>query len=464
MSMSVTSSGEFRSLKRTVPRFLVNTLAVATLIYGVLLMLVLPWSVHDAVSYGVLNPTWGVLIGFFGSMFMVRWVIVQFLAFKEHDKRQHEVLKKPVDMPFVSILVPAHNESETIVSAIHSLISLDYPRYEVIVIDDGSSDDTYDRALPLAGHRGRCTVSVFRKPNGGKWSALNLAFAKSRGELILCVDADSRLGKDALARLIPRLSEPGVVGACGQVTIRNRDNLLTRFQALEYLLGNGGMRTALSALGLVTVVPGPIGLYKREVLEEIARMPGNEPGTNDDARVYGPLSDATFAEDFQLSLSALTLGGRIVYEARANAYTKCPDRVDGLISQRYRWMRGTWQVFHIYLKQMRPISREKAKRLDWLMLLMYPVDIYLAPILNFFFWGSLVVAAATGMSLSLIVSWIGAVTLLNIMTASIYVLAHDDDFSLLPLLVFLDLYQCILVNASWVIAAVDEIRGARMKW
>jgi cellulose synthase/poly-beta-1,6-N-acetylglucosamine synthase-like glycosyltransferase len=443
---------------------LVNTLAAITLIYGFVLMLVLPWSVHDAVSFGSMKPTWGVLIGLFGSMFMVRWCIVQFLAFREHDKRQHQPTDTSIRMPFVSILVPAHNESETIVSAIHSLISLDYPRYEVIVIDDGSSDDTYDRALPLAGPRGRCTVSVFRKPNGGKWSALNLAFSKSKGELILCVDADSRLAKDALARLIPRLSEPGVVGACGQVTIRNRDNLLTRFQAIEYLLGNGGMRTALSAVGLVTVVPGPIGLYKRKILEEIARMPGNEQGSSDDARVYGPLSDATFAEDFQLSLSALALGGRIVYEPRANAYTKCPDKVDALMSQRYRWMRGTWQVFHIYLRHMRPIARVKAKRLDYLMMSIYPIDIYLAPILNFFFWASLAVAAASGVSLTLIVSWIGAVTLLNIMTASIYVLAHDDDFSLLPLIAFLDLYQCILVNAAWVIAAIDEFRGARMKW
>src|SRR4029453_13873233 len=125
------------------------------------------------------------------------------------------------------------------------------------------------------------------------------AHERSRGELLLCVDADSRLGSDALTWLVIRLQQDeNVWAASGQGTIRNRRRLLPRFQALEYLIANGGLRTAFSSLGTVTVVPGPIGLYRREALE---RVTASSVRASRDARegdVFGPLSDETFAEDF----------------------------------------------------------------------------------------------------------------------------------------------------------------------
>jgi cellulose synthase/poly-beta-1,6-N-acetylglucosamine synthase-like glycosyltransferase len=253
----------------------------------------------------------------------------------------------------------------------------------------------------------------------------------------------------------------------GQVTIRNRVNMLTRFQSIEYLLGNGGMRTALSALGVVTVVPGPIGLYKREILEEIRNLPGNQPKEvtiRKPGDAFGPLSDETFAEDFQLSLSTLALGGRIVYEPRAFAYTKCPEDVSALMNQRYRWFRGTWQVYAIYWRQLRHLKKEKIRYLPTIMALFYPLDIYVIPILNFLFWGSIALSAASGASLDNVVTWIGSVSLLNVMTATIYVLEQDDEIELLPFVPFLDLYQSFLVNSAWIVAAIDEVRGTRMKW
>lgn len=456
--------GEFRSFRRATPRVIVGFLMVITFVYGLVLAPILPWTVIMAVSNGSLSLPLGIALAVFGSLFMTRWCVVQFLAFREHAKRLNTTPMKLDHYPMVSIIVPAHDESEMIISAISSLVALDYPEFEVVVIDDGSTDDTYEQALTLAGYHRRCKVTVLRKANGGKWSAMNLGFAHSTGEYVLFVDADSRLSSDALRFMVPRLREPGVVGVAGQVTIRNRDNMLTRFQALEYLAGNGGMRTALSVLGLVTVVPGPIGLYKRSAVEEIATVPWNKVGEPEDGHVYGPVSDATFAEDFELSLSALALGGKIVYESAANAYTRCPDTVMALLNQRYRWIRGTWQVFHIYWRDMREVAKERNVPLTYLMLALYPMDIYLVPIFNFCFWIFLGYAAASGLSLSLIFSWIVAVTMLNIMTSAVYVLAHDDDFSILPYIVGLDAYQSLLVNSAWVIAAIDGVRGTKMRW
>ncbi|MEE7459793.1 hypothetical protein MPAR168_23285 [Methylorubrum populi] len=476
---AVEAAGDFRSIDHDVPRFLIRALLLFVSLYGAVITLSVPWSlqavIFDEMRYASMGPAaylWGGLLLAFGTAIMVRWCLVQAVAFREYDR--HVLSRNPVpprDQPFVSILVPAFNEVDTIVPAIQSLIALDYPSYEVIVVDDGSTDDTYARALTLAGNHARCRVQVITKPNGGKWSALNCAYRASSGAYVLCVDADSRLCASALRMLVPRLGEPGVAGVAGQVTIRNRDRLLNRLQAAEYLLGNGGMRMALSYLGLVTVVPGPIGLYKRSVLEAVRQLPGNQniPDAHASAgAVTGPLSGETFAEDFQLSLSCLALGYKVVYEPRAIAYTKCPHTVEGLLNQRYRWMRGTWQVLRIYARDLRGQQRVSHSRpvptLHHVMMMLYTVDIYLVPILNFFFWIALVGCAALGLNLTGIGQWIGAVALLNMMTAMLYAILQGDDPLIVVFVPILDIYQALLINSAWVIAAIDELRRSRMNW
>ena len=354
-------------------------------------------------------------------------------------------------------------------AAIRSLIALDYPRYEVVVIDDGSKDDTYAIAKRHEGDYDRCTVRVYSKLNGGKWSALNFGYDHSSGELLLCVDADSRLVPDTLWIAVARMrQDPDIVGVAGQVTIRNRVNTLLRFQALEYVLGNGGMRMALSQFGVVTIVPGAIGLYKRSIFEKIAALPCNQRQVEShgevSGKVFGPLSGETFAEDFQLSLSSLALGGKVVYEPRALAFTKGPDHFDSLISQRYRWMRGTWQVMRIYLRDLRSHAAEKNPRLDWVVAGCYTIDIFLIPLVNFGFWAWLVMAAAWGVDLIGVVTWLLAIALLNFMAATVYALVQEDDLALTPLSLFMDLYLTVVVNSGWAIAAIDEARGTRMKW
>ena len=471
--------GEHRAIQHEIPHTLIRFLLIFTGVYGAIITLSVPWSlravIFDEIRYASMGPAaylWGGLLLVFGTAVMLRWCFVQAVAFREYDRR---ILSgTPTDLsvqPFVSILVPAFNEVDTIEPALRSLIALDYPAYEVIVVDDGSTDDTYARASAFEGDHGHCRVRVITKPNGGKWSALNCAYLASRGQYVLCVDADSRLCSAALRRLVPRLNEPGVAGVAGQVTIRNRDRLLNRLQAAEYLLGNGGMRMALSHLGLVTVVPGPIGLYRRSVLEEVRLLTSNQPGPaghDGEGGVMGPLSSETFAEDFQLSLSCLALGYKVVYEPRAIAYTKCPHTVEGLLSQRYRWMRGTWQVLRVYGRDLRHHGQAPSSRntptLRHIMMMLYTVDIYIVPMLNFFFWIALAGCAAAGLNLAGIAHWIGAVSLLNMMTAMIYAILQEDDPLIVAFVPALDIYQALLINCAWVIAAIDELRRSRMNW
>jgi poly-beta-1,6-N-acetyl-D-glucosamine synthase len=455
---------EFRSQRRAVPNLAIVILSAMTIVYAALLTIALPWTAVEAVSNGYLHVMLGSMLALYGGLILIRACIVHTLACYEHVRRMGEQPLVLARTPLVSILVPAFNESETIVSAVESLLSLRYPKYEIIVVDDGSEDDTFEKASQLAGQHGHCEVAVVRKPNGGKSSALNLALNNSSGELVLFVDADSRLDENALSLLVAKLNDTRAAAVCGQVTIRNRVNILSRFQAAEYLIGNGGMRTALSLFGLVTLVPGPIGLYRREILDQMLQVPWNEQKRVHPGNISGPLSDATFAEDFDLSLSTLAIGGRIVYEPRANAYTKCPEGMTSLISQRYRWIRGTMQVFHRYLREMQPVARQRNRPLDLLMVLLYPVDIYLSAPLNSLYWGFLAISAAAGLSLNLLFSWIAAIMLLNVMSVAVYLLAHDDEFALLPYAIAIDVYQSFLVNSAWVIALLDELRGARMRW
>ncbi|HZT52565.1 MAG TPA: glycosyltransferase [Stellaceae bacterium] len=413
----------------------------------------------------VLSALWFTALAGLSFFVLARWCLIQTFAFIAQLRlaRRRRVARA---WPLVSILVPAYQEGETIVSALSALIALDYPRYEIIVVDDGSSDDTADKAERFAGEHGRCRLTLLRKPNGGKWSALNLAFGHATGELVLCIDADSRLGPDALRRLVARMDDPRVAGVSGQITVRNRRRLLARLQAYEYVVANGGLRTAQSLFGLVLVVPGPIGLYRRRALQEIveraespAAAPAPAPGG-----VPGPFSPETFAEDFQLSLTILALGGRIVYEPAALSYTKAPDLTLSLLSQRYRWFRGTMQVLRIYHRRLRHAPGARRRRLSLVIGLIYLLDLFVLPVVNFAILFAVLAAAATSGLPADLLLWVAAIWLLNLLTAAYHVLAQGDDLSLLCLVPLYDLYHGLLLNSAWTIAVYDELRRSEMQW
>ncbi len=152
----------------------------------------------------------------FGTSFLlfcwiaaVRYVLLMLCAYFGWAGSVRPV-STPVRWPLVSILVPAYNEEARLDASLRSILALDYPTLEVLVIDDGSQDGTLDIATRIALLDRR--VRVFRKPNGGKSSALNLGFFESSGDLVLCVDADSQLEPNSLRQLVPQFGDPRVGG------------------------------------------------------------------------------------------------------------------------------------------------------------------------------------------------------------------------------------------------------------
>jgi peptidoglycan-N-acetylglucosamine deacetylase len=208
---------------------------------------------------------------------------------------------------------------------LNSLVAQDCANLEIIVVDDGSTDDTADVAARFAAMHPQITVMT--KPNGGKASALNHGIANSTGEIIVAVDADSVLNPDAVRQLVLPLHERDVVAVAGHVRVANLDETVTRQQAGEYLTGQALMRSAFAEVESIQVIPGPVGAFRRTALLAV-----------------GGYSEDTLVEDMDLTITLAAAGGRIVYNPEAIAHTEAPGRVKDLVNQRRRWTRGGFQV------------------------------------------------------------------------------------------------------------------------
>ncbi|MBK7601810.1 MAG: glycosyltransferase [Acidobacteria bacterium] len=226
--------------------------------------------------------------------------------------------------PLISVIVPAYNEEKVIARTIESLLASDYSNFEIIVVDDGSPDKTTEVVKNQFGNDPR--VQSFRVENGGKAEALNFGLGKCSGEIIIGLDADTIFEKETIGSLAHRFADPQMGAIAGNAKVGNRINLITRWQALEYITSQNLDRRAFSSLNCITVVPGAIGAWRRDLLDE----------TN------GFASD-TLAEDQDLTLKVRKLGYKIGYEENAIAWTEAPDTVRGLAKQRFRWSFGTLQ-------------------------------------------------------------------------------------------------------------------------
>lgn len=394
----------------------------------------------------------------------LRWTTLLVLSYGSFHRQRHAATVSLRQWPLVSVFVPAYNESENIEAALQSLLLLDYPRYEVIVVDDGSTDDTFARARQFAGRYDRCTIHVHRKPNGGKWSAHNFAFRHSVGELVLCLDADSRVDPGSLTRMVVHLADPQIAAVAGQIRVRNRQTLLTRLQAMEYLMGNGCARMAMSFHGTVLIVAGPLGLFRRCVLEEVFLQYGRVDRELSDGEVAGPFEGNTFAEDFDLSMAVLSLGGRIRYEPLAVSHTRAPDTMPALFSQRYRWCRGTIQVLRKYFSRAKSRPDICRPRLVLWLGATYLLDLVMLPVIYLCGLGTLLLVTTSQVGGLELLAWAAAMLLVNLNAAAMFVLVQRDHFALLHVLPFYDIYQSFLLTLGWFMALIDEARGVSMRW
>ena len=233
-------------------------------------------------------------------------------------------LLDPAKGPVISVLIPCFNEERVIVQSVTRILASNWANLEVIVLDDGSKDATAAVVRKAFANEPRVELMSFE--NGGKARALNRGLARTRGEIIVALDADTLFPPDTLGRLARWFVDERVGAVAGNAIVGNRLNLITRWQALEYVTAQNLERRALAALGAVTVVPGAVGAWRRSVLLSLGGYPAD-----------------TLAEDQDLTLAVQRAGWRVEFDASARAYTEAPDTVEGLLKQRFRWSFGTLQ-------------------------------------------------------------------------------------------------------------------------
>ncbi|MBS1809311.1 MAG: glycosyltransferase [Acidobacteria bacterium] len=273
---------------------------------------------------------------------LLRLLLIGTMAIAEWWRRRHQTF--PADFqPKVSIIVPAYNEEKVVNMTIHSLLASNYQNFDIIVVDDGSSDTTYQRVLDEFGSHPQ--VRVFTKPNGGKSRALNFGIAQTDAEIIFGLDADTIFSLDAIGKMVRHFYDPRIGAVAGNAKVGNRLNLLTNWQALEYITSQNLDRRAFDALNCITVVPGAIGAWRRDLVLQA-----------------GGFAHETLAEDADLTLAILRMGYEISYEPEAVALTEAPDTVRGFLKQRFRWMFGTLQAAW---KHIDTLFRPKYGALGW---------------------------------------------------------------------------------------------------
>ncbi|MDQ2092987.1 glycosyltransferase [Rhodalgimonas zhirmunskyi] len=281
------------------------------------------WLLFDRISFGFLSATWISLETIFWLVLaigVIRTLIILGLALVRQRVR-------PIDNgyePKVTVVIPAYNEEAVIANCIRSVLASNYRNFDVIVVDDGSQDETFNEMLRF---RTKPNVHIYAQLNQGKWSALNAAVANTTSEVMICIDADTEVHPDAIGHLVRQFSNPKVGAVAGKITVGNRRNLLTRLQALEYVTAQNFDRRAYDLINGMLVVPGAIGAWRTSAVRDAGRY------CND-----------TMTEDADLTIAVNRAGYRITYEEKALAYTEAPDTIRLLLAQRLRWTLGMFQA------------------------------------------------------------------------------------------------------------------------
>ncbi|MGL4314213.1 MAG: glycosyltransferase, partial [Sphingomonas sp.] len=219
--------------------------------------------------------------------------------------------------PSVSVIIPAYNEAKVIESSVRRVLASDYPGIELIVADDGSSDGTSDIVRAAFGDDPR--VRLLTLKNGGKASALNRALREATGEVIIALDADTQFEPLTIRRLARWFGDPDIGAVAGNAKVGNRVNLVTRWQAVEYVTAQNLERRALARFDAMTVVPGAVGAWRRAALDEVGGYP-----------------EDTLAEDQDLTIAIQRAGWRVDYDTDAVAWTEAPQTFRALAKQRFR--------------------------------------------------------------------------------------------------------------------------------
>ncbi len=385
-----------------------------------------------------------IVILLFSFIVILRYFFLLFfsmLNLYRHVNKDDDIRVPLKEKPFVSILVPCFNEEKVIKASLESLMAQTYPRFEILVIDDGSTDDTFLIAKNMEFNDGNRRLKAYTKTNGGKANALNFGIKEAKGDLFLSVDADSKLSADSLDLMVDYFQDEKIAAVAGSVYVTNTDNLWTRLQALEYIQGLNLVRNGQAYFKMVNIIPGPIGMFRKSAVEGI-----------------GMYKDDTYAEDCDLTLRLINKGYKIDYEIDAISYTEAPEQLLDLLKQRYRWTRGILQS--ILKHKAKLLKFNRMSLVLWYMLfeaIFWPIASIFANIFIIY------IALSSGFGVMLLYWWI-IFTILDV-SASIYcVSVTKENMKLVLYSIYYRIFFINIINIAKVLATFEEFFGIEMSW
>ena len=259
------------------------------------------------------------LVSYF-SLFVGIFFLYTF--FENRAKMKGPKIKK---FPKISILIPAYNAEKFIKKTIECALNCDYPEKEIIVIDDGSTDRTY-QIVKKFKNKG---VKIFKKENGGKASALNFGIDKCNGKLIMTLDADSFLEKDTIRKMVAYFKDRNVMSVVPTLKVYNPKTIIERMQVIEYTLTSFIRKIFTFMHGLNVNPCAPI--YRAEFLKK------------------NKFDEDNLTEDLEMGLRVQSQHYDIQHAIDANVYTIVPNNLKSLMKQRVRWNYGTiWNLKNKY--------------------------------------------------------------------------------------------------------------------
>jgi cellulose synthase/poly-beta-1,6-N-acetylglucosamine synthase-like glycosyltransferase/peptidoglycan/xylan/chitin deacetylase (PgdA/CDA1 family) len=295
-------------------------------------------------TIGAVVTALGWIFFFAISIGILRAVVLSALALIQARREGRTVFPAIDPDRFVTVMIPAYNEEAVIERSIRTVLASTDVRIEVIVIDDGSKDRTSEIVRDAFADDPR--VRLLTLENGGKARALNRGLDLATGEIVIALDADTQFEPTTIARLARWFGDPKLGAVAGNAKVGNRVNLVTRWQALEYITAQNLERRALASLNAMTVVPGAVGAWRLAAIRSVGGYP-----------------DDTLAEDQDLTIAIQRAGWKVHYDQFAVAWTESPENFKGLAKQRFRWAFGTLQCLW---KHGTIIGRGHPRGLAWI--------------------------------------------------------------------------------------------------
>ena len=244
----------------------------------------------------------------------VFWLIVLGYGYRKKNK----VMK---EFPLVSFGVPVFNEAGTIIATLESLLGLDYPNIEIIIVNDGSSDDTKKIVSEFIRLRKLKNVFLINQKNSGKGATLNTAIRKASGKYFAVFDADCVADKDALKLMIPCFSD-SVGAVIAGINLRKPKSVIAKMQRIEYVSASF-MRSLMSNIGTLHITHGALSVFDVEILRKV-----------------GGFDEDNLTEDFEVAMRLRSKGFQIKFCEGVFTETKVPESFKSLWRQRVRWFRG----------------------------------------------------------------------------------------------------------------------------